>query len=174
MIRRASVCLLEPWQRARITSRTNTWTRRSLSATTACPPVSHAANSATPQRMYGASSSQPRHISSPWMARPSTDDSSTDYDLGGGLHGRLVDFKGESGTTSISYDTNIVCYAFGRRAWVSVCSVSVFTTKTSGVQHQIQDAFLKSRLCRSNSTWSTSLLSSSSRLVAAGCFPLPL
>jgi hypothetical protein len=56
--------------------------------------------------------------------------------------GDLVDFKGESGTTGISYDTNIVCCAFGRRAWVSVCSVSVFTTKTSGVQHQIQDAFL--------------------------------
>jgi hypothetical protein len=56
--------------------------------------------------------------------------------------GDLVDFKGESGTTGIGYDTNIVCCAFGRRAWVSVCSVSVFTTKTSGVQHQIQDAFL--------------------------------
>jgi hypothetical protein len=58
-------------------------------------------------------------------------------------NGDLVDFKGESGTTGISYDTNIVCCAFDRRAWVSVCSVSVFTTKTSGVQHQIQDAFLK-------------------------------
>ena len=57
--------------------------------------------------------------------------------------GDLVDFKGESGTTGTSYDTNIVCSAFGRRAWVSVCSVSVFTTKTSGVQHQIQDAFLQ-------------------------------
>jgi hypothetical protein len=34
------------------------------------------------------------------------------------------------------------CYAFVRRAWVSVCSVSVFTTKTSGVQHQIQDALV--------------------------------
>jgi hypothetical protein len=57
--------------------------------------------------------------------------------------GDLVDFKGESGTIGISYDTNIVCCALGRRAWVSVCSVSVFTTKTSGVQHQIQDAFLE-------------------------------
>ena len=55
--------------------------------------------------------------------------------------GDLVDFKGESGTTGISYDTNIVRCVFGRRAWVSVCSVSVFTTKTLGVQHQIQDAF---------------------------------
>jgi hypothetical protein len=57
--------------------------------------------------------------------------------------GDLIDFKGESGITSICYDTNIVCCVFGRRAWVSVCSVSVFTTKTSGVQHQIQDAFLE-------------------------------
>lgn len=39
-------------------------------------------------------------------------------------------------------DNNIVRYAYGRRAWVSVCSVSVFTTKTSGVQHQIQDALV--------------------------------
>jgi hypothetical protein len=75
-----------------------------------------------------------------WLApRQTTHQQNTT--LGGGLHGRLVDFKGESGATGISYDTNIVCCAFSRRAWVSVCSVSVFTTKTSGVQHQLQDAF---------------------------------
>ena len=66
----------------------------------------------------------------------------------------VVDLKGESGITGISYDTNIVCCAFDRRAWVSVCSVSVFTTKTSGVQHQIQDAFLqKVVFAETNSTW---------------------
>lgn len=138
MKRRASVCLSELWQRARITSQTNTWTRRSLSATTAFPPVSPAASSATLQRMYGASSSQPRHTSPSWVA--SLDPSALQVS-GGGLQGRFGRFQGESGTTGIGYDTNIVCCAFGRRAWVSVCSVSVFTTKTSGVQHQIQDAF---------------------------------
>jgi len=70
MRRRASACLSEPWPRVRITSQTNTWTRRSPSATTAFQPVSLAASSATPQRMYGASSSQPRRHSSPLLGRP--------------------------------------------------------------------------------------------------------
>jgi hypothetical protein len=65
---RASACLSGRWPRARITLQTNTWTRRSPSAITAFPPVWHAANSATPQKMYGASSSQPRHSSPDWVA----------------------------------------------------------------------------------------------------------
>jgi len=60
----------------------------------------------------------------------------------GGDNWRLVEFKGESGTLSPRKDTNIFCETPGRRAWVSVCSVSVFTTKTLGVQHQIQDALV--------------------------------
>jgi hypothetical protein len=57
--------------------------------------------------------------------------------------GDLADFKGESGTTGISYDTNIVRCVFGRRAWVSVCSVSVFTTKTQAFNIRSKTLFYK-------------------------------
>lgn len=60
--------------------------------------------------------------------------------------------KGESGTVCGAHDHNIVCSVYiGRRAWASVWSVSVFTTKTLGVQHQDPRRF--SRLLWSNSTW---------------------
>jgi len=68
--------------------------------------------------------------------------------------GDLADFKGESGATGISYDTNIVRCVFGRRAWVSVCSVSVFTTKTQAFNIRSKTLFLqKVVFVDTNSTW---------------------
>lgn len=51
-------------------------------------------------------------------------------------------FQGESGTTSRCYDTNIVPMLVVAGLGYLCALSSVFATKTSGVQHQIQDALV--------------------------------
>lgn len=62
------------------------------------------------------------------------------------LGGRIGSFRSiskvKAGPRAAATITTSFADASGRRAWVSVCSVSVFATKTSGVQHQIQDALV--------------------------------
>ena len=50
----------EPWQRDPTTSPMRSWTKKFRSAITAFQQVWHAVNSATPRRMRGTLSSQPR------------------------------------------------------------------------------------------------------------------
>jgi hypothetical protein len=58
-------------------------------------------------------------------------------------YGRMVDFKGESGAMDILL-TIPTSFAMSMVAGLGcLCALSsVFTTKTSGVQHQIQDALV--------------------------------
>lgn len=54
----------------------------------------------------------------------------------------MLDMNDETGVDLRNPLYNIAVDAGFPRAWVfGFCSVSVFTTKTSGVQHEIQDVF---------------------------------
>jgi hypothetical protein len=47
--------------------------------------------------------------------------------------------KVKAGPLADVHDTNIVCYACGRRAWVSCVLCLCFYNQNSGFQHQIQN-----------------------------------
>jgi len=133
------------WQKDPTISPINSWTRRSPSAITASPQASHAVNSATPPRMCGALSRQSCYRLTPERVAPIK---SFDYGTIGQYwisrsYGRMVDFKGESGTMDILL-TIPTSFAMSMVAGLGcLCALSsVFTTKTSGVQHQIQDALV--------------------------------
>jgi hypothetical protein len=62
--------------------------------------------------------------------------------------GDLVDFKGESGTTGIGYDTNIVCCALVAGLGC-LCALSLFLQpKHQAFNIRSKTLFNKSRLCR--------------------------
>lgn len=125
------MCLWERWPRAPTPSRTSSWTRRLPLATTVFRQVWHAASSATQRRTFGISSSLVA------LAQNSRRVSCTRK------RGKERSKKVKAGPyVELTIITSSALHILVAGLGFLCGSVSVFTTKTLGVQHQIQDALV--------------------------------